>query len=236
MAIAYTAAGNNNAGTGNSSQVNVAATGSDRKAIIFVWGEMSGATPSVTVDGTSTGVNQIGSRLVLSGTQDMYAYYFDNPSTSSVEYRVTEAGSYPEIHVLMYSGCATGAVDSNASKTGDTALDLTTTVVASNCWLVSIGRDYSDGDLVVSTGTTQRNNGAGCKSGDSNGTVGTGSQTMNWSNNGSGSTGGFIVSIAPVASASGPANLKSLDTNLKANIKSYNTNLIANIKSINTNV
>jgi hypothetical protein len=36
--------------------------------------------------------------------------------------------------------------------------------------------------------------------------------------------------------ASGPANLKSLDTNLKANIKSYNTNVIANVKSINTNV
>jgi len=35
--------------------------------------------------------------------------------------------------------------------------------------------------------------------------------------------------------ASGPSNLKSLDTNLKANIKSYNTNLIANIKSIDTN-
>lgn len=35
--------------------------------------------------------------------------------------------------------------------------------------------------------------------------------------------------------ASGPTNLKSLDTNVKANIKSYNTNLIANIKSINTN-
>jgi hypothetical protein len=38
------------------------------------------------------------------------------------------------------------------------------------------------------------------------------------------------------ASASGPSNLKSYNTNLKANIKSYNTNLIANIKSINTNV
>jgi len=37
-------------------------------------------------------------------------------------------------------------------------------------------------------------------------------------------------------SASGPANLKSLDTNDKANIKSYNTNVLANIKSINTNV
>lgn len=36
--------------------------------------------------------------------------------------------------------------------------------------------------------------------------------------------------------ASGPANLKSLNTNLKSNIKSYNTNLIANVKSINTNI
>lgn len=36
--------------------------------------------------------------------------------------------------------------------------------------------------------------------------------------------------------ASGPANLKSYNTNLKANIKSLNTNLIANIKSLDTNV
>jgi hypothetical protein len=36
--------------------------------------------------------------------------------------------------------------------------------------------------------------------------------------------------------ALGPANLKSLNTNIKSNIKSYNTNLIANVKSINTNV
>lgn len=35
--------------------------------------------------------------------------------------------------------------------------------------------------------------------------------------------------------ASGPANLKSLDTNLKANIKSINTNLIANVKTFDTN-
>jgi len=41
--------------------------------------------------------------------------------------------------------------------------------------------------------------------------------------------------VTHAAAASGPANLKSLNTNLKANIKSYNTNLIANIKSINTN-
>lgn len=34
----------------------------------------------------------------------------------------------------------------------------------------------------------------------------------------------------------GPANLKSLDTNVKANIKSIDTNLIANVKTFDTNV
>ena len=38
------------------------------------------------------------------------------------------------------------------------------------------------------------------------------------------------------AAASGPANLKTYNTNAKANIKSINTNLIANVKSLNTNV
>lgn len=37
-------------------------------------------------------------------------------------------------------------------------------------------------------------------------------------------------------SAGGPANLKSLDGNLKANIKSIDGNLIANVKSLDTNV
>jgi len=45
----------------------------------------------------------------------------------------------------------------------------------------------------------------------------------------------FTSDIPSTCSVSGPTNLKSLDTNLKANIKSYNTNVLANIKSINTN-
>lgn len=36
--------------------------------------------------------------------------------------------------------------------------------------------------------------------------------------------------------ASGPTNLKSYNTNLKANIKTINTNPIANVKSLNTNI
>lgn len=45
----------------------------------------------------------------------------------------------------------------------------------------------------------------------------------------------YLTITYTLSSASGPANLKSLDTNVKANIKSYNTNLLANIKSIDTN-
>lgn len=40
----------------------------------------------------------------------------------------------------------------------------------------------------------------------------------------------------PYELASGPANLKSYNTNLKANIKTINGNPIANVKSLNTNV
>ncbi len=43
------------------------------------------------------------------------------------------------------------------------------------------------------------------------------------------------IAVFKAAVASGPTNLKSLDTNVKSNIKSYNTNPIANVKSINTN-
>lgn len=56
----------------------------------------------------------------------------------------------------------------------------------------------------------------------------------NWAGDGT-TNSSLMVAIYPEP-ASGPANLKSYNTNLKANIKSINTNLIANIKSLNTNV
>ncbi len=50
---------------------------------------------------------------------------------------------------------------------------------------------------------------------------------------GTGSDPKLVVTYTVV---SGPANLKSYNTNLAANIKSINTNLIANVKSLDTNV
>jgi hypothetical protein len=52
---------------------------------------------------------------------------------------------------------------------------------------------------------------------------------------GSGTTTNNFAQVFTVElPASGPANLKSYNTNLKANIKSINTNLIANVKSLDT--
>ena len=44
------------------------------------------------------------------------------------------------------------------------------------------------------------------------------------------------LEIQKEAPVSGPVNLKTYNTNLKANIKSINTNVLANVKSLNTNV
>lgn len=143
---------------------------------------------------------------------------------------------------ISYSGCAqTEAVDSHAKTTGSfsasTNVASTTTVVASNCWLV-MGTSNGTGSPVAGSGTTLRLNNGGLGFGilDSNGTVGTGAQSLNWQVNvGAGDYSMCIFSFAPMVAA-GPANLKSLDANVKANIKSYNSNLIANIKSIDSNV
>lgn len=45
--------------------------------------------------------------------------------------------------------------------------------------------------------------------------------------------GGTLLAVAPAVS--GPANLKTYNTNVKANIKTINTNAIANVKTLNTN-
>jgi hypothetical protein len=61
----------------------------------------------------------------------------------------------------------------------------------------------------------------------------TGNASMSVGSAGTTDSAAALIAIQPAPS--GPANLKSLDTNAKANIKSYNTNPIANIKSIDTN-
>lgn len=60
-----------------------------------------------------------------------------------------------------------------------------------------------------------------------------GMYVVSWSGSGS---DGFVQAFQVTApTPSGPANLKSYNTNLKANIKTINTNAIANVKTLDTN-
>jgi hypothetical protein len=206
--IAYDTGGYAYSGASTTATVNLAATGTDRIAFIFAFVD-STTQPTVTVGGSSTGVTFIGS-INLTGNQTIHVYYYLAPPTSSTAYVCTQANAYIDLKVVTYTGASqTGVPDSYASKTGDTTpLDLTTTVVASDCWLVSGGRNYSTGVIVPSTGTTERAHGTtnAILIGDSNGAVGTGAQTMNWTNGGSGNTGGIIVSFKPAGGASVNSN------------------------------
>lgn len=186
---------------------NLTAGAANSIAILFVRFTYTGATSAwantPTVGGNSA--TQIGSDHTISGEQMFRAYYYLNPPTSSTAYLVTtddiNVNRDIGMQVLIYSDAnQSGQPDSNASANATGNLTLSTTVVAANCWLVSCARNIAVGPPTAGSGTTIR--GAGTEiafaAGDSNGTVGTGSQSMGW-NAAASTTGGIIVSIAPTA-------------------------------------
>lgn len=239
MAIAFDKAGCANTGT-NTATVTLAAAAANEVAIMVFWWNSStfGNTfSSITVNGSSTGITQIGSEYTPADGQKMRAYYLYNPTTSSVNYTVTMTatggGDGCMLGVGLYSGANSTQPDSSAFSSPTTPFNVSTTVVQSNCWLVSWARRFGGSTIGVDSGTSRASVANANIFIDSNGTVGTGSQSLSYSSDAT-NVLGFVMSLAPEGAA-GPANLKSLDTNVKANIKSYNTNLLANIKSINTN-
>lgn len=206
MAIAFDKSDSTSGTT--SATVSLAAAAANETAIIFVfYGHVGASFNSVTVDGSAA--TQIGSEFVetVGGgfVGSWRAYYKYNPSTSAVNYTFTvndlgDAGT--RIYVCLYSGTATDPTDSSAGGeiASDTTLTLSTTVVASGCWLASAARRFNNGTISAGTGSTMRDafNVANIV-GDSNGTVGTGSQSMAWNLTESGPMAGFIVSIEPAA-------------------------------------
>jgi len=204
MALSFDTSGAARVNTvGATSTVNLTAAEANEIAIIFTW--LGTTVPTVTVDGNAA--TQIGTGITFaSGAQTIRAWYYINPPTSSTAYSGVSAGDKTEIHVLLYKGAKqTGIPDSSATldDTNPNPFTISTTVVAANSWIVSMARDYISGAHTAGTGTTLRQAGIGASTGDSNGTVGTGSQSMGWVPNSAGEdTAGFIVSIDPsVASA-----------------------------------
>lgn len=87
---------------------------------------------------------------------------------------------------------------SNTGTSATAALTVSTTVVLTNCWIVSVFRSAAH-NIVNSSGFTVRQSQftGTLVVGDSNGTVGTGSQSVSVTDDGASAFAGIIASMAP---------------------------------------
>lgn len=138
-----------------------------------------------------------------------YLYYLVAPSTGTHAIVCTTSSSIlQEGSSVSYTGAKqTGQPDStNTGGSGAaTSFTLSTTVVATNCWLVGVLRDNGAGPS-AGTGTTLRvtfGTFAAIQV-DSNGTVGTGSQSLQATVGVAAAWSGIVASMAAVDSVTGP--------------------------------
>lgn len=196
MAIAFVTAGSNN-NAGNTAAVSLAASAANQTAVIFVRWNAGFNFSSLTVDGSSDGITQIGSEYTIFAGDTGRIYYLYNPPASSVSYSFSSTGPGDGVDILVsiYSGADNTQPDSSAtSSTSNTSITLDTAVVAADCWLVGYCR--GNATIAAGGGTTQRTKVGANMIGDSNGTVGTGSQGLGFTRDPSGLIGGAIISLA----------------------------------------
>lgn len=212
-AIAYVnSARNLNASTGTSYNVSyTVGSGSDR-ALVFTFLESILIT-NVAYDGTNATL--VGRKLDGFGNE-LGMWRLENPTSGTHNITITlSATSYVEMVVVEYSGVnQTNMEDVSviAEVTGTPAspLVLTATVVTADSWLVSVVRNASIGPMTASTNVNAvRQSGVTTQQsvGDTNGTIGTGSQSQTWTSAGTAKSFGIMMAIKPASapSASTPA-------------------------------
>jgi len=170
--------------SGSSGTIAHTTAGSDR--ILFVGIGSGGITNTDEITGvTYAGVSM--TRIAVSSNSTSagltYLYYLVAPASGTNNIVISSSGaSLWSVAAVTYNGASqTGVPDSFhiAATAGDVpALNNSTTVVGSNAWLVGV---WTNSGCVgtASTGATLRKNvNNGTQLYDSNGTVGTGSQSM----------------------------------------------------------
>lgn len=239
MAIAYDTTGTGGTSAPASSiTYNHTVASTQPGLIVQVW--VGDTVSSYTLTGITyagAGATSVFNNAVTGGR--IYAMFKKTaPATGSNNVTVSFSGAvWGGANSTSYTGVdQTNLEDTSVYTTATGNLTLTVTTSADDCWLVGGAGNTIVGIPGAGTGTTSRGTADNLRFGDSNASVGTAGagKSMQFTA-ASGTTAGGMIALKPAAGASGPANLKSLDTNVKANIKSYNTNVLANIKSIDTN-
>lgn len=203
MAIAFGSVVNaTSANAASVSQTGPTVSGSNTFGVVAVAWQSNEAASALTATWGGSGMTLVGEYSQESGTRRGALYYIVNPS-SAATVQVTRGltTNFISISSSYYTGAKqTGQPDSSATPTAasGTSFSASTTVVASNCWLVSLTRDAAGG-IAASTGTTLRGDfvtAVGPAFADSNGTVGTGSQSMSFTGS-NGAWSSVIFSMAP---------------------------------------
>ncbi len=190
--------------------------------------------------GGSQAFTIIGSALdVEAGNFRNYFHHLVNPTSGSGRRILGTVGTGPwRIGASYYTGVdqTTATTDHQQNTDASTPAAQLNTSNANGSWQIGHA-NCPYGSLAISSGAVNRTQvstaaGVGYIE-DSDATVASGNtNTINWTFS---TKMGWITAMLRPTPASGPANLKTYNTNVAANIKSIDTNLIANVKSLNTN-
>ena len=184
-------------------------TGSNRILVVAI-GMDADTTCTVTYNGVS--MTEIGNAQRSVGGVKTFLFYLIAPTTGTNNI-VATLGTSTKVAsgATSYTGAKqSGQPDSSTATFDDATLTfiVSTTVIAPDCWLVG-GTRMQDGlaepsGLGTTTRTEDPTTGAGQKTvvSDSNGTVGTGSQSLQWLQGGLDNISGVVASIAPSVSSS----------------------------------
>ena len=190
MAISFDAKGGNFTNTNPITTLTWSHTCTGSNRIIFVTGRASESSDDMTA--TYGGVSMTKVTTTLGAASDrIWLFVLHAPATGANNVVLTKpsftAGQMDGSSASYTGALQTSTVDSFGNNTANsTTGTVSTTVVASNCWLVGGIRGNSGGASSDGTGTVTRSgafiadtSSQTCIS-DSNGTVGTGSQSLNW--------------------------------------------------------
>lgn len=194
------------AGSGTSVSVShVIAAGSSKGLITYIF---TPNTITSVIFNTSQTMTQIASQAATAGyggTYNMYLFFLPAPTVTTANVVVNSVGAgIVNIANADYSGIqqSTTVDSSGSASTSGTTFTMSTTVVASNCWLFGAFELETGGSSSAGSGTILRQNAsnAGLLLLDSNATVGTGSQSLKY-NTPNGPNAGCLVSLAPAGAA-----------------------------------
>lgn len=181
----------------------VSVSGSNTIGIVFVVGDTTADNISA-VTWNSVSMTKIAA-VQVPGDRYLSAWWVANPaSATTISFT---GGSFWRSFSFYYTGAKqTGQVDSSntGTSTASAAITIATTVAAANCWYVMCQKDDSGGKTYTGSGvlasTRVDADAGGIAIGDSNGVVGTGSQSGTFTASGAGiSHAGIAFSIAPVS-------------------------------------